>query len=65
MQSEIISHLQSKLIELSPNDEVMAPRRSLRVHRYAISYDYIVYLTKSDFDVKLPKDPIIFSQVTS
>lgn len=65
VQSEVIPYLQSEQIESSPNDEVMALRRSSRIRKSPILDDYIVYLIESNFDVGLPKNPITFSQAMS
>lgn len=37
-------------------------RRSQRERRSAISDDYVVYLQESDFDIRINKDPVGFSQ---
>ena len=39
--------------------------RSQRERRPAISYDYILYLQESDYDIGTSKDPISFSQAIS
>ena len=40
----------------------VAPRRSQRQRRAAISNDYVVYLQESEFDLGIDKDPASFSQ---
>ena len=40
----------------------VAPRRSRRQRRAAISNDYVVYLQESEFDLGIDKDPVSFSQ---
>lgn len=63
IQLEIISCLQFESIESSSNDEVMTIRRSLIICKLAIPDNYIVYLIASDFDIKVLKYSITFSQV--
>lgn len=65
VQLEVILHLQCELIESSPNDEVIAQRRSSIICRPVILDDYIIYLIDSDFNIGLPEDSITFSQSTS
>lgn len=52
--------LQFESIESSPNDEVVALRIFLKICRLAILDDYIVYLTKSDFDFEFLENSITF-----
>ena len=40
-------------------------RRSNRVHRLAISNDYLIYLYEYEFEVNEDLDPLTFSQVVS
>ena len=40
----------------------VALRRSQRERRSAISDEYVVHLQDFDFDIRLSKDPVLFSQ---
>ncbi|RVW44256.1 Retrovirus-related Pol polyprotein from transposon TNT 1-94 [Vitis vinifera] len=49
--------------EISGKPPQSAPlRRSQRERRPAITDDYVVYLQESDFDIRIRKDPVSFSQ---
>lgn len=62
VQYEAILHLESKPIDSSPNEKVVALRRPLTICRPVILDYYIVYFTGSNFDIRLPEDLNTFSQ---
>ena len=64
-QPEINDSLLHEDIAIENNVEPPQPavlRRSQRESRSAIPNDYVVYLQESDFDIRIKKDPILFSQ---